>query len=162
MTADWQIVIRKSSLEPFGSGELKKDKIKGLKGHNGIKQRKYRFQETVVLEAEFSSKSSKSGRGLSGMDTPSKTLRFYYIFALKKNVRPTTPHHLPGGRKDLKPPGKITWITPFSMKDFFFIYNRLPVIFLTFKLCSVWNFIKLTWCGICWTCNVYILEFPFF
>ena len=68
-------------------------KIKGLKGHNGIKPRKYRLQETIVLEAEFSSKSSKSGRGLSGMDTPSKTLRFYYILALKKcsNNHPHLP-----------------------------------------------------------------------
>ena len=30
----------------FNSGEL----IKGLKGHNGIKRRKYRFHETVVME----------------------------------------------------------------------------------------------------------------
>ena len=37
--------------------------IEGLKGHNGIKQRKYTFQETVVLEAEFSSKSNKSMKG---------------------------------------------------------------------------------------------------
>ena len=54
-----------------------KPEIKGLKGHNGIKRRKYRFQETVVMEAEFSSKSTKSGRGLSDMDTLPKTLRFY-------------------------------------------------------------------------------------
>ena len=66
-------------------------KIKGLKGHNGIKRRKYRFQETVVMEAEF---SSKSGRGISGMDTPSKTLRFYYILALKKKFRTTTTNPL--------------------------------------------------------------------
>ena len=51
--------------------------IEGLKGHNGIKQRKYTFQETVVLEAEFSSKSNKSMKGLSGMDTPSKILRLF-------------------------------------------------------------------------------------
>ena len=44
-----------------------KKNIKGLKGQNGIKRRKYRFQETVVLAAEFSRKSSKSGRGLSGI-----------------------------------------------------------------------------------------------
>ena len=60
--------------------------IKGLKGHNGIKQRKYRFQETVVLEAEFSSKSSKSGRGLS-----LQNFKEYYILALKKMFK-QTPH----------------------------------------------------------------------
>ena len=73
-------------------------KIKGLKGHNGIKRRKYRFQETVVMEAEF---SSKSGRGISGMDTPSKTLRFYYILALKKNFERRPPTLLPRPRKKI-------------------------------------------------------------
>ena len=60
-------------------------KIKGFNGHDGINRRKYRFQESVVLETEFSSKSSKSGMGLSGMDTTSNILRFYYILALAQN-----------------------------------------------------------------------------
>ena len=51
-------------------------KNKGLKGHDGIKRRKYR------LEAEFSGKSSKIGKGLSDMDTSYKTLRFNYIYYL--------------------------------------------------------------------------------
>ena len=60
--------------------------IKGLKGHNGIKQRNIDFMKLLhCMETEFSSKSSKSGMGLSGMDTPFVFFfRFYYILALIK------------------------------------------------------------------------------
>ena len=42
-------------------------------------------KKNTVLETEFSSKSSQSGRGISGMDTPSKFFRLHYIRALKKS-----------------------------------------------------------------------------
>ena len=42
-------------------------------------------KKNTVLETEFSIKSSQSGRGISGMDTPSKFFRLHNIRALKKS-----------------------------------------------------------------------------
>ena len=55
------------------------------------------FKKLLYLkQSTFSSKSSKSGRGLSGKDTPSKTLRFiYYILALKEMFEQPPPSPTP-------------------------------------------------------------------